>query len=381
MENFVAYNPTSLHFGKGVLKNLGEIVDGLGKKVLLMYGKGSIKNNGVYSEIMEQLSSTGKNVVEYYGIKPNPVIDDVEKAVKIGIKNKVDVIIAAGGGSVIDSAKIASLCIQENLDPWSVLKGKQVAKKSVPIIVVLTIPATGSEMNPFSVVQNLKTGEKSALHSELMFPVHSFLDPVYTSSLPADQTAYGISDLIAHSFEAWFGEGDAHISDMLVVSIVKDAIHHSPLVMIDPENYNYRANIMWAATVALNGYTMHGRKSGDWAVHAIGHQISYLFDTAHGATLSIAYPAWLKLMKQRIPERIKALGKEIFDTDNIDNFISKLENFYRSIKCPVSLQEAGIDKEKRDLILEYMIKNKVNGMHHKLDEEDYGKLLDFMFWK
>lgn len=378
MENFIAYNPTRLHFGKAVLKNLGEIAQAYGKKALLMYGKGSIKNNGVYSEIKEQLDSAGIDLVEYKGIKPNPVIDDVERAAILGIKENVDLIIAAGGGSVIDSAKITSLCIPESLDPWSVLKGNQIAVKSIPILVILTIPATGSEMNSFSVVQNHKSGEKAALHSELMFPAHSFLDPEYTFSLPADQTAYGISDLIAHSFEAWFGEGEARISDKLIVAVVKEAIHYSSPVLNNPENYDYRANILWAATIALNGSTMHGRKSGDWAVHAIGHQISYLFDTAHGATLSIVYPAWLKLMKNRIPERIQILGKEIFGIDDIDNFIQELENFYRSIKCPVRLSEAGIDPTKKDMILELMIKNKVNGMFYKLDEDDYKILLEFM---
>jgi alcohol dehydrogenase YqhD (iron-dependent ADH family) len=378
MENFIAYNPTKLHFGNRVLDKLGETVSVYGKNVLLMYGKGSIKKNSVYSNIVNQLNLAGSNISEFYGIKANPVIDDVEKAVELGIKNNVDVIIAAGGGSVIDSAKITSLCIKENLDPWSVLKSQQVAKQSIPIIVVLTIPATGSEMNQFSVVQNHRTGEKSALHSELMFPVHSFLDPVYTYSLPADQTSFGISDLIAHSFEAWFGEGEAHISDKLVVSVINEAIKYSPLVLKNPENYVYRSNIMWAATLALNGYTIHGRKSGDWAVHAIAHQISYLFDTAHGATLSIVYPAWLKLMKNRIPDRIILLGKEIFQNENIDRFISELENFYQTINCPIRLDEAGINKKQQELILEYMIKNQVNGLNHKLTIEDYKMIVNLM---
>ncbi|MFC2097251.1 iron-containing alcohol dehydrogenase, partial [Bacteroidota bacterium] len=370
--------PVRLHFGKDILSQLGEVVAGYGQNVMLMYGKGSIKNNGVYSEIIKQLNSVNSNIIEYQGIKANPVIDDVEKATEIGIEKKVDVIIAAGGGSVIDSAKITSLCIQENLDPWKVLKVQQVPTKSVPVIVVLTIAATGSEMNPFSVVQNHETGEKSALHSELIFPAQSFLDPQYTCSLPADQTSYGISDLIAHSFEAWFGEGEARLSDNIVASVINEAKHYAPLLLNDLTNYNYRANIMWAATIALNGNTIHGRKSGDWAVHAIGHQLSYLFDTAHGATLSIVYPAWFKLMKDRIPDRIKALAEKIFNTNDIDKFISELENFYRSINCPVRLSEAGISSSEKDLILEYMLKNKVNGYHYKLTENDYINIVDLM---
>ena len=135
---------------------------------------------------------------------------------------------------------------------------------------------------------------------------------------------------------------------------------------------------MWAATLALNGYTIHGRKSGDWAVHAIAHQISYLFDTAHGATLSIVYPAWLKLMKNRIPDRIILLGKEIFQNENIDRFISELENFYQTINCPIRLDEAGINKKQQELILEYMIKNQVNGLNHKLTIEDYKMIVNLM---
>ncbi|MEA1896670.1 MAG: iron-containing alcohol dehydrogenase, partial [Bacteroidota bacterium] len=314
MENFTAYNPTRLHFGKNVTDKLGDVVKEYGKNVFLIYGQGSVKKYGYYNKIVKQLKDAGLKITEYSGIRPNPVIEDVEKAAALGKKNKVDVMVALGGGSVIDSAKIIGLCIASDTSAWNFMKWRARPEASVPLINVLTLAATGTEMNGAAVIQNPETGEKLGFVHELNFPKHSFLDPQFTISVPFDYTAYGIVDLIAHSLEAFFGKGEPSITDRIIFSIIKDAFYWGPKLLQDLQNYDLRANIMLDATLALNGLTNYGKQGGDWGVHAIGHQLSFLYDTPHGATLSIAYPAWLKLQKNRIPDRIKALGKGLFDT-------------------------------------------------------------------
>jgi len=378
MENFTAYNPTKLHFGKNVVEQLGEAAQEYGKKILLMYGKGSIKKNGIYDQVIKQLISFNAEVIEYSGIKSNPLVDDVNEAAQLGKLNNIDLIVAVGGGSVIDSAKITALSIANNTDPWAIMKFKVKPKTTIPLITVLTLAATGSEMNGAAVLQNHKTDEKIGFVSSLNYPKHSFLDPTYTFSVPNDYTAYGIVDLIAHSLEGFFGEGDATLTDRFVEAIIKEAMEYGPKVLSEPENYEYRANIMWAATNALNGLTNHGRKSGDWGVHDIGHNLSYLFDTPHGATLSIAYPAWLKLQKERIPKRIAKLGEHLYGTSSVDKTIENLENFFQSLGSPIKLSDIGIGKDKKETIIQQMIKTETNGMVHKLNDDDRKKIVELM---
>ncbi|MFO7939323.1 MAG: iron-containing alcohol dehydrogenase [Bacteroidales bacterium] len=379
MENFIAYNPTKLHFGKDVVKDLGTTIERIGKNVLFMYGKGSIQKNGIYDAVIEQLESIGANVTEYSGIKSNPVVEDVERAAELGILKHTDVILAVGGGSVIDSAKITGLSIANHTKPWSYMKQQVKPQKTIPLVAVLTVAATGTEMNPAAVLQNPKTGEKLGYVHPLNYPRHSFLDPAYTQSVPANYTAYGVADLIAHSFEAYFGSGEATLSDRFVEAIVKEAMEYGPQLLNNLEDYELRAKIMWAATNALNGLTNYGRKAGDWGVHDIGHNLSLLFDMPHGATLSIVYPAWLKEMKQHIPDRIAELGKQLFDVDSAEETIYKLEQMFVAIDCPIRLQDMDISKEKQEEITELMLKNQVNGYVHQLNDEQRKAIVTNMF--
>ncbi len=379
MENFIAYNPTRLHFGSGVVQNLGEAAKEYGHKVLLVYGKGSVLKNGSYDQTRKQLENINAEIIEYNGIKPNPVIDDVDNAASLGISENIDLIVAIGGGSVIDSAKIISVCIAEKSKGWDVMKNRVKIKSSIPLIAVLTLAATGTEMNSVAVLQNNQTREKFGFNHTSMFPRHSFLDPTFTQSVPENYTAYGIVDLIAHALENFFGKGDASLSDRFVESIVKEAFDYGPQLMQDLKNYDLRARIMWAATNALNGLTGYGRSNGDWGVHAIGHVLSFLYDTAHGATLSIAYPAWLKYMKTKIPERILKLEAHLYNETDIDKLIKRLEDFFMSLGSPVNLQEIGIEQKNKNEILELMNTNKVSGKHYKLNHEDREKILEYMF--
>lgn len=378
MENFVAYNPTKLHFGKDVCHDLGNHAGKIGKKALLMFGKGSVLKNGSYDTVKKQLGQNHIEIIEYGGIKSNPIVEDVDAAAAAAIDKACDLVVAVGGGSVIDSAKITSLCIAHQCKGWEVMKNKIEPSAAVPLIAVLTLAATGTEMNPVAVLQNHATREKIGYRHPLMYPVHSFLDPGYTLSVPANYTAYGIVDLTAHCLEAFFGEGDASLSDRFVEAIIKEAMLYGPQLMDNLQSYDLRARIMWAATNALNGLTSFGRKNGDWGVHALGHVLSFLYDTAHGATLSIAYPAWLKLQKDRVPERIAELGRHLFGKMDADAAIEGLENFFKKLGSPVRLSEEGINADKKEEITALMRENKSSGIVHKLSPEDYDQLVDLM---
>lgn len=379
MENFVAYNPVKLHFGADVIVSLGETVKQYGNRVLLVYGKGSVKKYGYYNQVIAQLENSGLQVFEYSGIKSNPIIEDVEKAAAFGRENKIDVIVALGGGSVIDSAKVMSLSIASGDNPWEYMTWSLSPQKAIPLVTVLTLAATGTEMNAAAVVQNHKTGQKNGFVNPHMFPKHSFLDPKFTVTVPKDYTAYGIVDLIAHALEAFFGKGEPSVIDQITIDIIVDAMKWGPLLLDDLTNVDLRTNIMLDATLALNGLTNYGKASGDWAVHGLGHELSLLFDTPHGASLSIAYPAWLKLQKDRIPEKIIRLGKGLFDVDNVDDTIENLVSFFRKVGSPISLNEIEIADERKNEIIHQYNKNKITGMHHFLNEDDHKTLVELMF--
>jgi alcohol dehydrogenase YqhD (iron-dependent ADH family) len=381
MENFVMYNPVKLHFGEGVTDEIGKITAQYGKRVLLVMGKGSVKASGTYDQVFSRLKNAGLEIHEYSGIKSNPIIEDVDNAAALGKSKKVDVIVALGGGSVIDSAKIISMAMKYNGPAWDIVTDQHKPTNATPLIAVLTLAATGTEMNPVAVIQDTCKHQKIGYGNKLAYPKHSFLDPTFTFSVPRNYTAYGIVDLIAHSLELWFGEGDASLSDRFIASIVKEAMKYGPDLINDLENYDLRARIMYAATCALNGMTGYGKKSGDWGVHLVGHCLSVLYDVPHGASLSIVYPAWLKLMKERVPSRVQELGTAIFEANTINDTIYKLEYFFKIMESPLRLKEIGIDisdAHTREKIKKAMVINKVTGQAHKLTESDYDKLIDLM---
>jgi len=379
MNNFIAFNPVKLHFGNNVVKDLGSFATKLGNKALLVYGGGSVLRNGSYKDTLDQLKAQNIQLTEFNGIKPNPRVEDVMEAARLGREAQVDMVVAVGGGSVIDSAKIIAICIADNSDAWEVMTGKHEPSGAVPLLAVLTLAATGTEMNAVAVLQNGKTMEKIGYKNDLIYPVHSFLDPSYTQSVPASYTAYGIVDLVAHSLEAWFGKGEASLSDRFVISIIKEAIDFGPALMKNLESYELRASIMWAATNALNNITLYGRVSGDWGVHALGHILSFLYDTPHGATLSIIYPAWMEVVRDQAGDRIIQLGQELFGVSTVDDTIAAFKNYFKSLGSPVSCQEAGIDESKKEEILQLMNKNKAEGINLKFSDRDRELLLSHMF--
>jgi alcohol dehydrogenase YqhD (iron-dependent ADH family) len=300
----------------------------------------------------------------------------VDAAAALGRENKVDVILAVGGGSVIDSAKIISVTIPVHHTGWDFYSGQARPQKAIPLITVLTLAATGSEMNSFAVIQNNHTRQKLGWGHDLLHPRHSFLDPQNTFTVPRNYTAFGIADLTAHCLEAFFGEGDATLSDRFVYAIIREAAENGKALLENLNDYDLRARIMYAATAALNKMTLNGRKSGDWGVHSIGHVLSLLYDIPHGASLSIVYPAWLKFHKDKIPARIAELGKHAFGVEGLDQTIMAVESFFKTIECPVRLSEVGIMKDKKQEIVDVMLLNEVGGNHHTIKPEDYPELVE-----
>jgi alcohol dehydrogenase YqhD (iron-dependent ADH family) len=374
---FTIDNPVKLHFGKNVLDKLPKKLEKFGKKILLIYGKNSIKKSGLYNQIINDLKDF--EIIEFSGIKSNPLYKDVDKAAEIGRKENVDMILAVGGGSVIDSAKITSITIPTKCSSWDFYSGKAKPKSSIPLITILTLAATGTEMNPYAVLQNNQTKEKQGYGHPLCYAKHSFLDPSLTLSVPKNYTAYGIVDLIAHVFEQYFGEGESSLSDKFAFSVLKEAVENGEKLIQNLENYEFREKIMWAATVALNGWLNVGRKSGDWGAHAIEHALSVLYDIPHGAGLSIVYPAWLKLMSEKVSDRILEIGENVFGVHSVYETISELEEFFINIGAPIRLQEVSILEKNREEIYKTFIANKVSGVHHFLNKNDYDKLLNYMF--
>lgn len=376
MENFVIYNPVKLHFGQGVVSKLGDVATNFGKKALIVMGRGSARSNGSFDQSYASLKAAGIEVVIYEGIRSNPIIEDVDQAAEMGRKEKADMVIAIGGGSVVDSAKIIAISIPAEHSGWDFVDGSKKPSKALPLISVLTLAATGSEMNAYAVVQHNKLKKKIGYGHQLLYPRHSFLDPGFTLGVPPDYTAYGIADLVAHSLEAWFGEGESSLTDRFIISIIQEAMDYGPDLLKNPNNYQLRAKIMYAATMALNGLTVHGKKSQDWGVHSIGHCLSVLWDIPHGASLTIAYPAWLELQKSRIPQRISELGKCIFQVSEPDKVIEMFSTFFSQMNCPVTLSQAGIKADDGAIgeLLEVMRINKVGGIFHTLSDEDHRQL-------
>lgn len=378
MELFTAYNPTKLYFGKQSITNLSKQLPLIGQKALLVFGGKSAKTNGAYSDVISQLKKANINFVEFWGIKPNPRVEDVSRAISMGIKEKVDMIIAVGGGSVIDSSKMIALCLPGNNEPWNVMKGKEKPSKALPIIAVLTLAATGSEMNPFAVLQNHETNEKLGFGSPFTFPTISICDPTYTLTVSKEYTAYGLADIVAHLLEAYFGEGNASLSDRFVISILKEIIQIAEPLLSNLNNFELRERMMWASTCALNGITFHGRKSGDWGVHDVAHHLSLLYDVPHGASLSVVYPAWLKLHRITANQRIAFLGKEWFNAKSANQTIEKLQVFFKNIQCPIRFQDLKLNKNQKEAFLKLLLKNKPSGMKYMLNKPKLKKLVEYM---
>lgn len=386
MENFIYHNPTKIIFGKNEVEKLGQECKLYGSKALVLIGRGSVKRNGLYARIISNLNMNEIKSVTYEGIKSNPTFEDADAAVALAKEHGVDMIVAVGGGSVIDTAKAVAMGYYVDHSVWDFYnQSVPRPEKALPMINVLTLAATGTEMNSSTVIQHTSGGMKKGYSAPVLFPKVSILDPELTYSVPDDYTAYGIADLISHCLEVYFGKGDSPLSDHYIASIIKLSTVYGQKVLDNPNDYDARANIMWLATNALNGSLVNGKGYGDWGSHVFEHSLSVMYDVAHGAGLSIVFPAWLKHFSDKFQSKLAFLGKMVFDIhegteeQQAAAFIEKLEEFFKSIKTPIRLTEVNIQKNDKSKILENLRLNKVSGRVYQMNEEDYDHILEKMW--
>lgn len=385
MENFSYYNPTKIIFGKNEVDRIGSEAKIVGTKAIILIGKGSAKKSGLYARVVSSLNMHGIKSVTFEGIKSNPTFEDADEAVALAKEFKADMVIAVGGGSVIDSAKAVAMGYYVNHSVWDFYLQKEKPEKALPLINILTLAATGTEMNSSTVLQDTSGGMKKGYSSPLIFPKLSILDPSLTYSVPAGYTAYGVADLIAHCLEVYFGKSESPLSDYYIASILKLATVYGPKVIKNPEDYDARANIMWLATNALNGSLVNGKGNGDWGSHLFEHTLSVLFDIAHGAGLSIVFPAWMKHFSSQFESKLAFLGRMVFDInegtekDQASAFIKKLEEFYSSIHTPIRLSEVNITRSDKDKILENLKLNNASGRVYSMCPTDHEMILEKMW--
>ncbi|MGC4376379.1 iron-containing alcohol dehydrogenase [Fictibacillus sp. Mic-4] len=378
MQNFVFQNPTKLIFGQGQLEQLKIEVPQYGKNVLIVYGGGSIKRNGIYDQITSILDEIGVEFVELSGVEPNPRVSTVRKGINICRENGVDFILAVGGGSVIDCTKAIAAGTKYEGDVWDLVTKKAIAQEALPFGTVLTLAATGSEMNSGSVITNWETNEKYGWGSPVTFPKFSILDPRHTFTVPRDQTVYGMVDIMSHVFEQYFHHGtNTPIQDRYCESILRTVIETAPKLVNDLENYKYRETILYAGTMALNGTLAMGVR-GDWATHNIEHAVSAVYDIPHGGGLAILFPNWMKHVLDENVARFKQMAERVFsinaegktDREVALEGIEALRRFWTSIGAPSRLADYGIGEEKLDVMAEKAMANGEFGHFKQLNKED-----------
>lgn len=381
MNNFTFYNPTKIFFGKNAINNLEDALKEY-VNILVVYGGKSIKQNGIYDEVISILNNANKNVLELSGVMPNPRVDKVYEGIEICKENNIEFILAVGGGSVIDCSKSISLGSKTDKDVWDFYIGKkEIPSDCLPIGTILTLAATGTEMNPNSVITNWETNEKLCAGSPMLYPKFSILDPTYTYTVPQDQLIYGSIDILAHIFEQYFGLPDEpNISDNISEAIMKTVIENLEIVLTDSTNYDARANLMWSSTMALNRIIGAG-KAQDWNSHMIEHALSGIYDIAHGAGLSIIFPAYMKYIYKKALVKFKRFAVNIWNiatTGKTDEEIAlegieKTKQYFSLLGAPVSLSEASISPEDIEKIAELTVLG--GGSYIKLQYEDVVEIL------
>ena len=345
MNNFDFRNPTRLVFGKGSIARLGELVPA-DRRIMLTFGGGSVKQNGVYDQVRKALGE--RATVEFWGIEPNPSVETLRKAVTLGREQQTDFLLAVGGGSVIDGTKLISAGLLYNGDPWELVL-KRTADKTVPLGTVLTLPATGSEMNNGAVISRHETQEKYPFFSN--YPVFSILDPETTFTLPPRQIACGLADTFVHVMEQYMTvPGVSRLMDRWAEGILSTLIEIAPRIREDGLNYDLMADFMLSATMGLNGFIAMGVPE-DWTTHMIGHELTALHGLTHGATLAIVYPGTLRALREQKREKLLQYGQRVWnmtkgtEKERIDRAIEKTEEFFRSLGLATRLGEAGIGEE------------------------------------
>ncbi|MFP3952673.1 MAG: iron-containing alcohol dehydrogenase [Candidatus Acetothermia bacterium] len=380
MQNFTFQNRTKIIFGRGTEEQVGVEVKNYSGRALFLYGGGSIKRNGIYDRVMDSLDSSGIEVVELGGVRPNPRLSLVKEGIKVCREDEIDFILAVGGGSVIDTAKAISIGVPYEGDVWDFYSTDMDIEESLPIGTVLTIPAAGSESSPGSVITKEEGGYKrDAVDNELR-PEFSILNPEFTYTLPEYQTASGAADIMAHVMERYFtNEEHVGLTDRLCEGTLRTVIENTPIALEEPENYDARAEITWASTIAHNDLLGTGRVE-DWASHKIEHELSGMYDVTHGAGLAMVFPAWMEYVYQENVERFAQFTTRVWGKET--NYyslertarggIKALKDFFSDIGLPTSLNELDVNIGDGDLeeMASKCTEDGTVGNFVKLDAED-----------
>ena len=383
MDPFVFQNPTKLIFGKGQNETLAKEVVKYGKNVLLVYGGGSIKRNGLYEFVISQLKQADVNVTELAGVEPNPRLTTVQKGIGLCREHNIDLVLAVGGGSVIDAAKAIVVGAKFEGDIWDVITRKAQPNDALPLGTILTLAATGSEMNAGSVITNWEINEKLGWGSPYSFPKFSILDPKNTTSVPEDQTVYGMVDMMSHVIEAYFHKAEnTPLQDRIMESILLTVMETAPKLLEDLENEDLRETILYCGTMALNGITQMGLR-GDWATHNIEHAVSAVYDIPHAGGLAILFPHWMRhTLDERISRHVQ-LATRVLGVDSTGKSdeeialegIEKLSAFWTTLGAPNRLADYDIDSSQVDRMAELASNRGAFGNFKALTKEDVSKIL------
>ncbi len=389
MQNFTYSIPTKVYFGKGQVENLGAAVKAYGQKALLVYGGSSIKRTGLYDKVVQQLKDNGVQWVEQPGVEPNPRIETVRAGAQKCRENGVDVVLAVGGGSTIDASKAIAYAANYDGDAWDFIVNPSLieADKVLPIVTVLTLAATGSEMDAGGVVTNPATGQKLHFFSPGMLPKVSILDPTITYTVSAYQTASGTADIYSHILESYFNTQEGtFMDDRCAEALMKTVLHYGPIAVKEPENYEARANLMWASSWAINGFIEMG-KVNQWSVHNIEHQLSAQYDMPHGIGLAVLTPNWMKyILSDKTVDKFATYGINVFGLDaQLDKYliantaIEATRAFFHSMGIIDKLSEykdGVIDDSKFEQMAQTAYDEKGEGMYVPLKKDDIKKIYE-----
>lgn len=383
MNNFVYDIPVKVYFGENQLVNLGEELKKYGTRVLMTYGGGSIKKIGLYDKVVAEIEKAGLELFELSGIEPNPRITSVNKGAEICKNEKIDVLLAVGGGSTIDATKFIGSGAFYDGDAWDIVTRKVEVKDCLPIVTILTLSATGSEMDNGGVITNLDTNEKIGNGHPKMLPKVSFLDPTNTYSVNEYQTACGSSDILSHIIEVYFNMNqDLYMLDSMAEGLMKTVIKYAPIAIKDPTNYEARANLMWASSWAINGF-IRGGKNQAWSCHPMEHQLSAYYDITHGLGLAILTPRWMEYcLDETTVSKFYQFGCNVFEIDkNLDKMVVAKKSiemlydfFFKTLELQSNLTDIGIDESKFSIMAKNACSDNVLNGLKPLNKEDIEKI-------
>lgn len=375
MQNFVYTVPTTVYFGKGQIENLGKEACRYGKKALIVYGGGSIKRNGIFDAAVKSLQACGVSYEELGGVEPNPRLTTVEKGAAACREKGIDMVIPIGGGSAIDCAKVIAAAAKYDKDAWDLVLDPSKIRDALPILTVLTLAATGSEMDSIAVISNEETKQKLGTRNEWMRPKASVLDPEYTFSVNKYQTGAGTADMMSHVLENYFSKAEGFMQDRVAEALLKTIIEYGITALEHPDDYEARANLMWTGSWAINDFLQLGKPVA-WSVHPMEHELSAYYDITHGAGLAILTPHWMRaVLNDDTVDKFYTYGINVW---NLEESSDKYEvanlaidctaAFFEELEMPKTLRQAGIDDKLLDVMAEHAAEH-LAGAYVPLDKE------------